>query len=288
MKINIGISFANRVLKLSDPQFHQKNFKLIQKILLQNNYPMKIIFRIINKSKHTQSSPQQASSNDMKIYRSFPYVPMLTDSITTNIKKFNPNINFGIRPLKKLKHHIFTNAKTKVQRKRQGHVYKIQCKGNTNQSCHFSYIGESGRSASNIKTNYVGQRIKEHIADYKSELKKQQPIQEARLKQYNDLQKNKTRNASKQLQELQKQHQEEDKNRTYKTAILSHAFHNNHTFEFSNPTTLHRENNSRRRKALESAYIHKEGFYACNDKQDTQFLHSHVKQVINAYTYSNQ
>lgn len=51
MKINIGISFANRVLTLSHPKFHQENYKKIITTLKTNNYSYNIIKRIIHKVK---------------------------------------------------------------------------------------------------------------------------------------------------------------------------------------------------------------------------------------------
>lgn len=286
MKMNIVISLANRVLKLSHQQFHNKNYKIIVETLTNNNFPPNIIKRIINKSKHHQTPSQNISTSqsNQKIYRSLPYIPTLTESISKDFKKINPNINFGVRPMRKLRNDIFTNTKTRIQRKKQGHVYKINCNGKLNEPCQFTYIGESGRVPSNKNNGLKGPRIKEHCQDFRSETKKREAIVKERLIQYENLNKKRTRNKAKELDDLKKLHEEEDKNRTFKNAILNHAMMNQHTFDFDNTTILHFEDNIARRKALESAYIYKEGPAACNDKQDTQYLNIHTRQILSAWT----
>ncbi|KYN40760.1 hypothetical protein ALC56_04838 [Trachymyrmex septentrionalis] len=48
-KIGTIIDLINRVLLLSHPNFHKKNFDLIIKILLNNSYPLSLIFSTIKK-----------------------------------------------------------------------------------------------------------------------------------------------------------------------------------------------------------------------------------------------
>lgn len=143
MKFNIGLSFANRVLKLSDSQYHPKNYKIIKNILIKNNFPENIARRIINQSKNYK--PKDNNNNLYPIFRSLPYVAGLTDAITKNVQDIVPNIKFESKPLNKLRSTVFTNTKTKYKKQRQGHVYKINCKGKLNEPCNVNYIGESGR-----------------------------------------------------------------------------------------------------------------------------------------------
>ena len=58
-----------------------------------------------------------------------------------------------------------------------------------------------------------------------------------------------------------------------------------HEFDFNNTISLHKENDKTKRLALETLYIYKEGFKACNFQRDTQFLNLHTKQAVRAYTY---
>jgi len=48
-------SLVDRVLRLSHPNFHQKNFDYIIKILLDNGYPLHLIFWTIRRRLHTKS-----------------------------------------------------------------------------------------------------------------------------------------------------------------------------------------------------------------------------------------
>ncbi|KYN29720.1 hypothetical protein ALC57_00983 [Trachymyrmex cornetzi] len=53
-KMGIIMSLIDRVLLLSHPTFHEKNFKFIINILLTNGYPLKLIFESIRKRLHTK------------------------------------------------------------------------------------------------------------------------------------------------------------------------------------------------------------------------------------------
>jgi len=99
-KFNIAQSFARRVIDLSYPKFHQNNFKIIQDILIQNNYPYNIVKKAINKIKfqfqnnNNNNSKQISNSNNNlpdpsipqislpnKSYCSINYIPKLSENI---------------------------------------------------------------------------------------------------------------------------------------------------------------------------------------------------------------
>lgn len=278
MKINIGLSFANRVLSLSHPHFHQQNYKKIISILEANNYPYHIMRRIIHKSKIfiNNSRQNQITTDENTKYYSIPYISMLSEKVQRNFQ--DTNIRFGMKPQRKLR-KIFTNTKDKIIQEKSGHIYKINC-----LDCNASYIGETSRSKGNQQKK--GQRTKEHIYDYNSALRKRNDQLNARKLEYQKLEKTKTRTKALELEELKKQHSEEDETSTYKTALTTHAIKKQHKFDFDNVKALHQENFAPKRKALESLYICKEGYKACNFKIDTQFINTQTKQMIHSYAHN--
>ena len=82
----------------------------------------------------------------------------------------------------------FTNTKSKIRKKKEGHVYKINC-----SDCEKSYIGQSGRSCSDFYHGIVGELTKEHLCDYKKAKEERNIILEERQKQYDELNNAKTR-----------------------------------------------------------------------------------------------
>lgn len=177
-----------------------------------------------------------------------------------------------MEPQRKLR-KMFTNTKTKFKQNRIGHIYKINC-----LDCNNSYVGETGRSK--------GPRIKEHMNDYRKELKQRNDELRQREIKYKELEDKRTRDKMNELEQLKKHHEEEDLNKTYKTALVAHSIKKNHTFDFDNTKILHQENLAPKRKALESMYITQDIFNTCNFKSDTQYMHLNTKQLIHAYNHS--
>lgn len=87
------------------------------------------------------------------------------------------------------------------------------------------------------------------------------------------------------LNNLKKEHDEEDLNQRFKTACVDHAMKNEHLFNYGQTEILHKENHLRKRLALESMYIYNERGHACNYRIDTENLNTHTRQIINAYTF---
>jgi hypothetical protein len=239
---NVGISFASRVLTLSDTCYHSKNKKTIRKILSENNYPKKTINKIIFKSlrninnnndnnnnlinNHFQNSNIIQSDNNNTGYSSMTYVPKLTEKIQREFKIKSDNIKFGVKPNKKI-FSIFTNTKSKIPNfKKSDLVYEINC---THPNCNQSYIGETSQ--------HLGDRIQQHQNDVD----------------------NRHRN-------------------TPKTALVEHVLQHeirdqssSDVFDFDNSKILVQETNNKKRKLLEAAHIWKNKS-AVNIKTDSQNL----------------
>jgi len=150
------ISLIDRVILLSHPEFHKKNFDLIIKILMDNGYPLDLIFMIIKKRlfyrfNHSKSKKHSLSNNDHKsskdIYFTIPYI----SSIAKKFIHFK-NISFcklAFMCFNKLSKFIKVHKDPLLPTFRPNVVYKINC-----QDCEASYVGQTKRT--------LNTRISEH------------------------------------------------------------------------------------------------------------------------------
>lgn len=157
MKLNTAINFANKIISLSDKQFHQKNIVIINEILRSNNYPMYIINNII--SKNLYKSQELRKDQTTKTFFSVPYIPKLTESKTMKSMIENNNVTVAHKSNQTLR-CIFRNKKPERDiLKSDNVVYEITCSGNENELCNKVYVGTTKRR--------LGVRIAEHEADIK-------------------------------------------------------------------------------------------------------------------------
>jgi len=164
---------VDRAVSLSHPMFYEKNLKLVINLLLNNGYPLKLIFDIINRRLKNifVNKPQKSSMslsdrniNDTDTKKNFfitPYIKPISNKISSLFHK--SDITVGYRCLNKLsafikvqKDHIQTSACNNV-------VYKFQC-----NDCDASYVGQTKRQ--------LHTRLKEHINNAKSDPSKQSVV----------------------------------------------------------------------------------------------------------------
>ena len=122
------------------------------------------------------------------------------------------------------------------------------------EKCNMVYVGETGRCHDNPFNGKLGDRKREHINDFKKAKEKMCEITNDRNKIYASY---RTRNKSKQLEELKLQHSEEDNDRRWKTALLDHALKHEHEFKYDEMFPVHFKTDKRKRQMLESLYIYK-------------------------------
>lgn len=159
--INTATNFIERVLSISDTEFHNKNIKIINQTLIENSFPKTLINSLINtaiekRRKNNHQINNTNSKEDTKFY-SVQYIPGLTDNriMKTTIKQ--NNISFAYKPNQTLS-AIFTNVKTPIDRQQQNNVvYEIACKGKADESCNMIYIGTTKRA--------LNTRVNEHKQD---------------------------------------------------------------------------------------------------------------------------
>lgn len=279
MKRSVATSFAKRVIRLSNKRYHNENYEIIQDTLHKNNYPTSMINRIINNIKYSKpTSPQIESLPTQNVtYRRLPYVPVLTDKLTKSLKILDDNTIYGLQPTNKLV-NLFTKTKSKVKQTKKGFCYKIKCNGSEGSTCDKCYIGETGREDGSSEK--LPPRIKEHISSYKSAIREREKILTDRQFEYNRL---KTRSKQQQLQQLKTEHQLIDEDKRYNNAAIDHALKSGHIFDYKDFEIIHYSDHYRKRKALESMYIHQHHGHTINFKVDTQYMFSDTKRVIDTH-----
>lgn len=161
-KLNTAYNFIKTVFDNSHAQFHNKNYKIITKILNKNNYPPYIIKHLIRKYDNgttnitTQLTENQ---NENTSYISVKYIPSLTDNKLLKTI-FKNDIKIAHKPNNTLK-NIFSKTKTPIHKNLQHNVvYEIPCNGNSDETCGQIYIGTTKRS---LET-----RMTEHKADIRN------------------------------------------------------------------------------------------------------------------------
>jgi len=161
-KIGTIFGLVDHAIKLSHPSFYGKNLNLCIKILLDNGYPLDLIFNKINlrlkklfvlRTKSASDLVDINSNIDKKVLV-LPYVHPLSEFISANIDKSKANI--GFRCLNKLSRFIRVQKDMDSAFLKNNTVYKISC-----INCDATYVGQTKRQ---LRT-----RIKEHKNNIKQD-----------------------------------------------------------------------------------------------------------------------
>ena len=154
-KIGVVRGLVDKVLNISDPLFYQKNIELIIKILLENNYPIQLIFSTIEKGikKFIYNNNGEGNTKDKdNNYFVVPYVRNISD-------RFFPIANsLGLKTAFSVDHSLKSFIKVVKDPLDKmtlcNVVYKLKC-----QDCSATYVGQTKRQ---LRT-----RINEHRKDIK-------------------------------------------------------------------------------------------------------------------------
>jgi len=157
-KKGVIFGMSDKIIKLSHPRYHHKNFIETINLLLRNGYPLEFIFSniqnrikksFLNKS-HNTSIISHTSNDPPNKYFTVPYIKHISNSFKSIPSKFGCPIAFTIPNT--LSTFIKT-GKDKIERSsRCNVVYRIDCK-----DCDTSYVGQTKRR--------LITRIKEHKND---------------------------------------------------------------------------------------------------------------------------
>ena len=168
------IGLIDKIILLSHPKFHAVNFKSMIKTLLNNNYPLSLIFRTIserlNTLFHRQKNLNTTKNNSEMppVFFTVPYVSGLSERFRGIIRGLDVKMSFY--SLNKLSHFIKTQKDPLDINMYKNVVYKIDC-----ANCDASYVGQTGRQ--------LGTRITEHKNHIKRKVSTRSVITEHRIEQ---------------------------------------------------------------------------------------------------------
>jgi len=150
-KKGIILSLIDRVIHLSHPKFHKQNFDLIIRVLLDNGYPLELIFSTIRRRLHANHIPNAhtAIHTDQKpSYFTIPYVSSIAGKFIKYFKNI-PFVKLAFSCYGKLNKIIKAHKDLLPSSSRPNVVYSIKC-----SNCDASYVGQTKRM--------LGVRIGEH------------------------------------------------------------------------------------------------------------------------------
>lgn len=150
-KINVVIAMKNRVVKISDPTFLQKNLKILVSIFTNNGYPLSLINKLIyNSPSNVLSDPLPRVNENIIVYKKLPYIK----NLTCHIVKLCYQENLKISQYNTLKlNMLFSKIKDVTPHLHKSNVvYKIPCK-----DCDKCYIGQT--------VQWLNTRLVQHKSD---------------------------------------------------------------------------------------------------------------------------
>jgi len=138
------ISLIDRVLLLSHPMFHNENLDFVVKVLLENGYPLHLIFstirrRLYYRLNHGSEGHRKDEPNTIPFF-TIPFV----SSIAGKFLKYFKNISFvnlAFTCCNKLNNFIRVHKDNLPSLSRPNVVYKIDC-----SNCEASYVGQTKRT----------------------------------------------------------------------------------------------------------------------------------------------
>lgn len=159
-KKGVIYNLVDRAILLSNPIFHKKNLEFVINMLIDNGYPLDLIFNeinyrlkylIMNKLNDNTLTRTHISNltngEDNHKFIAIPYIEGLSELIASSIKK--SNIKIGYRCLRRLNGYIKPQKDKNELSNNSNVIYKINCR-----DCNATYIGQTKRK--------LGTRLKEH------------------------------------------------------------------------------------------------------------------------------
>jgi len=157
-KKGVIFGLTDKIINLSHPKFHQKNFTESINLLLNNGYPLEFIFsnihnrikKLFHQKSHNISTIPHTSDEPQNKYFTVPYIKYMSKSFKSISKKFGFPLAFTIP---NTLNFFIKTGKDKIERSNRCNVvYKIDC-----NDCEASYVGQTKRR--------LITRIREHKKD---------------------------------------------------------------------------------------------------------------------------
>ncbi|XP_011864472.1 PREDICTED: uncharacterized protein LOC105560198 [Vollenhovia emeryi] len=178
-KIGTIYSLVDRAIMLSHPMFHQKNIEFAIRVLLENGYPLNLVFEKINKrikklmnvkeeDANTSTNNNPEKSNNFIV---IPYINGISEKVESLIDK--SKFRIGYHCLNKLEKFVKVHKDKNKKLENSNVIYRINCK-----DCEASCVGQTKRKLeTRIKEHKYNQRldpskhsvVSEHIINYKHE-----------------------------------------------------------------------------------------------------------------------
>jgi len=162
-------SLVDRVFQLSHSKFHKKNFDHIIKILLDNGYPLDLIFTSIRRRLHTHRSKVY---NEMEKHSTSYFTILYVSCIANKFIQYFKNITFcklAFSCYNKLNRFIKVHKDVLPITSLTNVVYQIDC-----LDCDATYVGQTKRS--------LHTRVSEHKSHLRKNSAQNSVITEHRLK----------------------------------------------------------------------------------------------------------
>jgi len=177
-KIGVITNMVDKILLLSHPAFHEKNFSFLINMLLNNNYPLDIIFSSIKKrlsTKFNQLNNQRdhdVSSEIKENYFVIPYIEHTGEKFIQFFKNI-PNFKLTFSGINRLSKFIKVQKDPLPTLFHSNVVYKINC-----LQCDASYVGQTRR--------FLKSRIDEHRSHIRRNTSQTSVITEHRVNLLHD------------------------------------------------------------------------------------------------------
>lgn len=152
--INTAKNLIEKVLTISDREFHRKNEEIIKNLLRDNDFPMGLICKLMNQYKFKKKNNTE-NLNEQKIYKSLVYVPGISECLEkSNIVDTN-RYRIAFKSYNTV-NKLYNKTKDRIQKLDMSNiVYKIPCSGNDVENCDKVYIGTTKNK---LRTRIAGHR----------------------------------------------------------------------------------------------------------------------------------
>jgi len=132
---------VDKAFLLSHPEFHQKNLEFVIKTLMNNDYPLNVIFKVmIDRVKcliNRKTLKLRQSLNGTTKWFTIPYINTFSGKFRNVIIDMNLKLSFySVNRLSKFI-KIHKDPLSNLQKKNV--IYKIHC-----NNCDASYVGQTG------------------------------------------------------------------------------------------------------------------------------------------------
>ncbi|XP_062701421.1 uncharacterized protein LOC134285179 [Aedes albopictus] len=256
LKINVAYNFVKKVNTLSTIKTEQQKKETVMRLLKLNDYPVSLINRLINRHNERRTrTPTQPENDDqqIKIYKSIPYIVGLSQQITQYFKRSNEFDNINIV-------HYNNNTVGSLYRAMKGRtdtyqrnnvIYCIGC-----QQCDAKYVG---MTTNKLQTRMYGHKSDVNLLDKVTKIE----------------------NTSDRLHKLSGLKE--------RTAMMNHCVSTGHRFDLQNASILDHSLKTNRLPILEVCHIMTT--QNINKRTDVEGLHTcytGIMHTLNRLSHRNR